>query len=803
VSHQPNEDPSEEEKREALKQWYDSQDTIIMPWVRVLEDETVETATIEMGRLTFPTAGNDGLLEVESLDILASGHQQMPFLRRVVSIEREAGRVVFHTRTASLTEAVYKGRLHLGQAVKQSPDQPQMYERRDQPLSPEYIVTGESSFDDGDKSDESEGFLKGADGKATAGWGVTGRPYFSLEPELHIDIAIGGSFSDHHPQARGCDTWDCNPKTGSEDSCDCVYKGQRSCNSADDCFEYDYCVNDDWTTDPNDEDTCGYNARFNIGADAARGKEEWEDVSHSCAMLVKVLKKMKEDEDCKNIAERYYENPTYTNGMQTAANNCSLRFLGYPISEYRLPTPAQAEWAKENCSGTLEKFEFDMKMSPQAGFKNIGIYAVADANVSATLLDPAQTKATAWRGYFFIGGLPVVFSINGSIGASVTASATAALNIDFKPIRTGLVLRGGFHYYGSKSVAEQNSFTQPDELRGTFSPEFRENYYDGVEYPAPLDDDDESTGLFELQDQEFSDFLQTEIDVELKVQTEINLLIYEAVGPFVRPISVYGNVRYDNTASCKLGAMAGIQSEIGLKASVPFCSSCGSGELSLASYDTCGDYCGNDAAPPPLCLWACISGNYCDGSSNVASTTDLLVKVTNADNPRGKNDVAGVEIQRIYLKSDQDIKEPTAVMVDGVSIDPELLKSQSDFPTCDVTLDELPNHWQSDGHGVVVSDSMVLQFEKAEIDPDDQIIIERAQTAACTASGTVAFQLGNTSEGTWGPPIVATEWNTSPVTLPVSRSGCGSPTSNANGTVGYPTSNRLCLVPQDYSRADQ
>lgn len=81
---------------------------IISKNARPLSDDRARTATIFPDKLLFPPSAQDWLGEVQTGEILVSGHED-GFLRRVTSIENSADSVVVHTEAAALTDVVEQG----------------------------------------------------------------------------------------------------------------------------------------------------------------------------------------------------------------------------------------------------------------------------------------------------------------------------------------------------------------------------------------------------------------------------------------------------------------------------------------------------------------------------------------------------------------------------------------------------------------------------------------------------------------------------------------------------------------------
>jgi hypothetical protein len=81
-----------------------------------------DKAVVEPGRLTFPLAGNEGLLDKKPGDILVGDRQTTPgaknpygFIRKVKTVTQQGDQIVVETDFASITDAIQRG--HVSQQV--------------------------------------------------------------------------------------------------------------------------------------------------------------------------------------------------------------------------------------------------------------------------------------------------------------------------------------------------------------------------------------------------------------------------------------------------------------------------------------------------------------------------------------------------------------------------------------------------------------------------------------------------------------------------------------------------------------
>lgn len=83
---------------------------VIADGVRVVDDQTSKAVGVADGRLTFPAAGNEWLLDLPAGSVLVSGYKA-GFLRKTVEATREGDTIVVTTTQAKLTDAIVQGKV--------------------------------------------------------------------------------------------------------------------------------------------------------------------------------------------------------------------------------------------------------------------------------------------------------------------------------------------------------------------------------------------------------------------------------------------------------------------------------------------------------------------------------------------------------------------------------------------------------------------------------------------------------------------------------------------------------------------
>ena len=100
---------------EELQAWYDSQDEIIAPWARELDDAAIADAIVEDDRVSWPLPEYEYMKEWDKHDILWSpvSDPSRAFLRRVLDMAVTDTHIIFQTRSAGLDEVYFKSRVEV------------------------------------------------------------------------------------------------------------------------------------------------------------------------------------------------------------------------------------------------------------------------------------------------------------------------------------------------------------------------------------------------------------------------------------------------------------------------------------------------------------------------------------------------------------------------------------------------------------------------------------------------------------------------------------------------------------------
>jgi hypothetical protein len=650
-----------DELEQATRDWYESRDTIVMPWTRVLEADLVASSVVEQDMISFPLERRDDIDHVELYDIVASELAEAPFLRRVAKIEETDTHIVWHTEHVTIEEAVFKGsltsddRVAPGQLRRLDDDSDGVRTRR---------FRSEATFSN--KLDEGEHV------ESTQDYTIKGGPFFDVDVEADMELEIGGAMSRKYPGPDCPD--ECSDPT--EDQCDCTYTGtadELPCDLNSDCAMAEYCVG---------ASHCAYEAGKNYWGTSSSDNENWgervsayefETAAKHCGDIVAAVEAITHDEECNRRWNVWLK-----------GNNRSCRGMGcgywscHPESDeladrVTFPTPAQVSWAKRECSGFLRKFELDVAMTPKVGIKDLELQVSRSRKASAD--HKIAPRSPFWQDIFMLGNLPVWVTFRGELEFKVEAEAKVGVGVAFEDIEYGITFRNGFHYYGTESIAQAGQYAAPNEEPKSFLP----NHYD-TDYPQEV-----SSGSFGIKKKSdgsperatvdgepvedkdgdgeltLADFVEAEVKLGASASSKLKLSLYDSLGAFWVPMKAAGEIRYNNTEQCEFGAEVGLGSQIGLEASIPLCPNCEfSASNVLWEWNSCDgyDYCSQDTAPllcTKKCLWGCNSG---DGGNNAEKPDTLVIYVDDINDAdyrdQGQYNPPGFDISYVALEGDFD-----------------------------------------------------------------------------------------------------------------------------------------------------
>jgi hypothetical protein len=580
-----NTDDPDQSTQEPPENWADAyianQTNVIMPWTHRIADDVVDMAQVEAGRLVFadgPAA--DAVADVERGDVIVSANPASPFLRKIQSIERLDGELIFHTRNAEITEAVYKGEL-----TQQQPSETGSQGLRRQELNAEEaqrISADEVTIGVPDSDISGLPNVAMSNGKVTYthsdGTKMSASPSLKINASVYFDLKVepGGGMDTSHTD----------------------FVGTKTCQTADDCFPTAARGENRGVSCQSGQ--CAFHSTEYDGF--------WFDgAGPSCNDLIGALDYAAQNDACGADFDRYYEG---TMNLSQVENG---------VCDGRLPPhPVQTDWAKENCTGALKRMvvDADGSLTPSTGPLTM-TFAGASAEKSWTLWQ-SQEKRMMSR-LFFIGWFPVYITANGSakLEASVEASVSASASLE--PVElTGLAYGAGFHYYASASDDDNLGVRMNDGTIKAFADYEQNNGGWGDFHLNPeRTPDPQWTGLqFEQQDLTLK--ASGSVTAELEFAPRVDLLLYDVAGPYLEPFSPYASIEFSaggvfSTQNGASGAgacsdeIASLCGRLGVKGTIGVTAEniCGSEcNWSTTLYDTCSDYC--PANEEALCYKTCL-----------------------------------------------------------------------------------------------------------------------------------------------------------------------------------------------------
>lgn len=658
-SHDKKKSDPPEEQKSAAEQWIEQRDTVVMPWTRVLDDETVEQAVVGEDRLEFPDeAVGETLRNLDENDIVVSGHTDLPFLRRVEGVERrDDSTLVVETSDATLTEAIYKGSFGTGAHRNGPPgseetDRSPLRQRR-QPAGPqrEAVDTEDASEvgpAPGNAGTDFVGDLTGSPstGNSLSGYEIAGgeasaetsatlafhsQVDLSVEPEFHFRLDIA-PLDGHDYRDEGYDR----------------YWTDVPCDQDDECFDSETC--DEWTAG---QKFCAKNPAS----------------VQTCGEIIGLLRNVQKNyPGCYDRWERYWEGKL---DERPVCKKVDRGFWWLPIDNPGKHAPVRAKyvWAQNYCSSDVKLFETDMKADVDFSITETELYAKGGAK--GTYSYPLVELETTPNMVFWAGPVPIVVTftpgLTVELGACIegTAGIRPKESIELDSMRDDdYTMRvGGVHYYGSeagrragttqlwKDSGYEASGTGCEQMRGGDCPAtgtLHTNYSGDDE----LDRNALGFGTVET-------FGRGEFKTTMKMISSFQVLLYDMVGFNLKPLVGYAHFAgsvgsgrdvevgedvcdVSMSRSCNLGYQVGAKGALEFAAQFPICDNCMNDKIdTLASkaqenpssrslgeipdygenestsaelaelYNTCGTVGDDGGGPGLLGLGGCQQEGYC------------------------------------------------------------------------------------------------------------------------------------------------------------------------------------------------
>lgn len=569
-------DEAQQSERKHLGDEYIAQKTnVIMPWTHQLEDQLIDQIQVEADRLVVPlgTPAGDAVADFDRGDVVVSAKPDQPFLRKILKVEQADGQVIFETRNAQLTEAVYKGQL------TQEPITPALDEGvRRQRLAQEAdrITTNDITIGVPDSDLSGLPNVRTESGKLVLetpeGIELTAEPQIRLNASFYFDVKI-------------------EPANGM-DASHTRFEGTKTCRTSDHCF-------------PNAA------AGENRGVSCQAGQCVFESTEYdgfwffdgagpSCNDIIAALDFAEQNASCQADFDAYYDG-----GMtldQVKAGTCG---------DHLPPHPVQVDWAKDHCSGALKRMVFDAEgeLTPSTGPITMGL-SVSEEK-SWTMWKTRDKRLMSRM--FFIGWLPVYITANGNARLTAKIEASAELTVGVEPIEvSGLRYGDGFHYYGSSS--------EDDDLGVRMNDGRVEKFYDGTGWGRnPVRQPNPQWSGVTFSEQDVTTRATASASGKMQLIPRIDLLLYDAAGPYIEPFSPYVSFSADargvfsvrdgveGPGGCGdkpsvLCGRAGIESKVGITAANLCGNDC---DWNTTVNDTCSDYC-PDNNEMPLCYKKCL-----------------------------------------------------------------------------------------------------------------------------------------------------------------------------------------------------
>ncbi len=716
------------------------QETYIMPWTNLVDEELAEQATVEAETITFPADVVDELPDLERRDIVVSASPDAPFIRRIDAIDESGEELTLETEHAQLTEAVLKGSTGTGSIGERQPrdsDQQQSPLRPDdgtdtrrQPAGsgPNYESPGEDSSSTSSASSKTESSVNFQEGftsiDANAYYNFTNQCAIGYKKGGQAGIAFRGDFdSTLGPRVHNKLIVE-NTDSGTRPQNN-TYLGTRRCQTHDDCFQRrPYGDTDE---DPSDK---AHLDEHCYEVPDARKEGHLEGEEHLCGLEVpenhnlsyagsafqdssdllncgQILAKLDVSRDYSTCQRRWEE---WWNGGADSKRKCTVvtdehAWFHDGESTFLAPYPVQVDWAKDNCQGGLQAFEFDMRAQARFALENnFAVKGKGELDVFRGDFEFDTPDLPSIK--FFIGWFPVLITLPTKLTGSVAFTTEAEVGVGAKdtvalaeegdassPIDLKL---GGLTYYASQSAAQEYGTR---ELWRNDSPEaglrWNETGLDSMEFHG-------------LEGDNWEFYHSGEATISMEIAPTLEALFYDAAGLVLQPVTAFYEMTMGaDSPDCEVGQRAGFKGSIGVTAQMPFGSdelngslsggsdepecldSTGEGEAEVENpipttyeyMNTCQPtndwtslYCRNNAycdpgpSQCPVCWNTCLQPGNCSATPSEDLQWVKLEAPDDPDtNPTGKYDPVGIELDQLVAvknpdQPDQEIIEPVELV---------------------------------------------------------------------------------------------------------------------------------------------
>ena len=394
----------------------EDRDTVVVPWARRLDEETLQNVEVKEEALVFTGAAAERAESYRPLDIVVSESRHTPFLRRITDIERNQKRVVLETRQTSLTETLYKA-TYTG-ASTQTDSSPLRTRRQGQSgqnasVTEKFNVAGSKGLTASARADASFGF----------------------SPSLNFKI---------------------KPKAGKQPK-NWIFKGVRSCTGPADCHDGEICH----------QSKCSYKAnpktyRYNAGKTV-------------CDQIIGKLDVYRNTKTCQGKWDEYWNSEGRRSRGQAACVVPQTR----GARRVKPPYLSEVEWAKKNCHGSLKYFEFNMNLSLRAALEDVSLSANASASLSSpedNKVSQALPNPSVER-WITVGWLPVLLTFNYEPGINYSFSIGGSGKVELtNPVGLKNVsVSSGVYYYASPKWRRRADYGDSSDPTGDWFPDSETN----------------------------------------------------------------------------------------------------------------------------------------------------------------------------------------------------------------------------------------------------------------------------------------------------------------------------------------
>ena len=305
-------------------------------------------------------------------------------------------------------------------------------------------------------------------------------------------------------------------------------------------------------------------------------------VETTCAKVAHSLDFMRGDTPdqraCRSAYEAWANSPSYP---AFPASTSNLRHRGshlqcrdsidyWPDGWIVLPYPEEVQWAKNNCRGVLENFHMEMQFNPQLDVNRAEISYTLEGQTGELLPQEFTNQRDEFLSrdkWFvrFVGWFPVAIKFEGKIIANFyKAQASGSVEFGVENMSVGVDTRLVLSYAGGDL-----------ESRSAWS-----------------------TAGSSVTPHASGDISLTQGTLQGRVEREFfglegSILLYDLVGPYLRPIDLYGRVDaavgFSNTDRqvCNFGLSGGSKAAFGIRGQIPFTDK--NADWDLWEHDTCGE----------------------------------------------------------------------------------------------------------------------------------------------------------------------------------------------------------------------